>query len=48
MEKRTVLEGKFESSKNKMETLHESRRIKLPIIKRKKLKFKNLIKFLCF
>ncbi len=48
MERRIVLEGKFESSKSKTNTLQESRRIKLPVLKRKKFNFKNLIKFFCF
>jgi hypothetical protein len=47
MERRIVLEGKFDSSKIKKNTLQESRKIKLPVLKRK-INFKNLIKFFCF
>ena len=50
MEKKTVMEGSFESSKSSMRRVHQEMVIKLPKIKvtETKKRFKKIIKFLCF
>lgn len=47
MEKKTVMEGNFESIRERFKTVQESRKIRIPKIG-KKINFKNLIKFFCF
>ena len=49
MEKRKVLEGKFESSRTMMRRPHKEFIIKLPRFKRtKKIEWKKLLKSFCF
>jgi hypothetical protein len=50
MEKRKVIEGTFESSKEMMRGSHQEMVIKLPKIKveKTKTKLKKIVKFLCF
>lgn len=48
MEKKTVIQGSFESSKTKMRRSHEEMVIKMPKIKVETVKLKKIAKFFFF